>query len=97
MKATVYIVRCRCTHARVPFPSYTAERDAFDFFHGVMSYTCQNTRCWQCGYAFKFNELKAKRNDTKCDARCTEAKGHCCECSCGGKNHGAGDVEAVAA
>jgi hypothetical protein len=26
----------------------------------------------------------------KCDARCTNAKGHNCECSCGGKNHGAG-------
>lgn len=27
----------------------------------------------------------------KCDARCRNAKGHNCECSCGGKNHGAGD------
>lgn len=26
----------------------------------------------------------------KCDARCVNAKGHSCECSCGGKNHGAG-------
>ena len=24
----------------------------------------------------------------KCDARCMGAKGHNCECSCGGKNHG---------
>ena len=24
----------------------------------------------------------------KCDARCMNAKGHNCECSCGGKNHG---------
>ena len=24
----------------------------------------------------------------KCDARCMSAKGHNCECSCGGKNHG---------
>jgi hypothetical protein len=23
-----------------------------------------------------------------CDARCTNARGHNCECSCGGKNHG---------
>lgn len=28
----------------------------------------------------------------KCDARCTSAKGHSCECSCGGKNHGSGGV-----
>jgi hypothetical protein len=25
----------------------------------------------------------------KCDARCLNATGHNCECSCGGKNHGA--------
>lgn len=28
--------------------------------------------------------------EIKCDARCQNAKGHKCECSCGGKNHGAG-------
>lgn len=27
--------------------------------------------------------------DHKCDARCTGAVGHICECSCGGANHGA--------
>ena len=27
----------------------------------------------------------------KCDARCRHAKGHNCECSCGGEFHGAGD------
>lgn len=30
------------------------------------------------------------RPEIPCDARCTEAKGHRCECSCGGKNHGSG-------
>jgi hypothetical protein len=31
-----------------------------------------------------------KRNPSlhKCDARCQSAKGHDCECQCGGKNHG---------
>lgn len=33
----------------------------------------------------------------KCDARCLNATGHNCECSCGGKNHGAGNNMAVAA
>ena len=27
----------------------------------------------------------------KCDARCRHAKGHNCECSCGGQFHGAGN------
>ena len=33
-----------------------------------------------------------KLNGTKhvCDARCRQAKGHNCECSCGGKFHGIG-------
>ncbi len=26
--------------------------------------------------------------DHKCDSRCTNAKGHNCDCSCGGENHG---------
>lgn len=33
-------------------------------------------------------KIQAVRNDTKCDARCTSAKGFQCECSCGGENHG---------
>lgn len=28
--------------------------------------------------------------DKGCDGRCMSATGHNCECSCGGKNHGAG-------
>jgi len=27
----------------------------------------------------------------KCDARCVNATGHDCECSCGGENHGRGN------
>ena len=33
--------------------------------------------------------IKAVKNGTKCDARCTSAKGFNCECSCAGANHGA--------
>lgn len=33
---------------------------------------------------------KANPSNHKCDARCRNAKGHNCECSCGGKFHGAG-------
>lgn len=33
---------------------------------------------------------KANPSNHKCDARCLHAKGGNCECSCGGKNHGAG-------
>ncbi len=41
---------------------------------------------WQCGWT----AVTGKTNpDHKCDARCTGATGHDCECACGGKNHGA--------
>lgn len=43
-----------------------------------------------CGKPLSRTPVKGVRNDTPCDDRCTEAKGHKCECSCGGKNHGAG-------
>lgn len=33
---------------------------------------------------------KSNPSNHKCDARCRNAKGHSCECSCGGKFHGAG-------
>ena len=33
--------------------------------------------------------VKGSYSDKKCDARCTGAKGHNCECQCGGANHGA--------
>lgn len=35
-------------------------------------------------------DYKVNGSKHKCDARCLNAKGHNCECSCGGKNHGAG-------
>lgn len=31
----------------------------------------------------------------RCDSRCYDAKGHRCECICGGKNHGKGYEQAV--
>ncbi len=39
-----------------------------------------------------FRSIDYKRNPSlhRCDARCQHAKGHSCECSCGGKNHGKG-------
>jgi hypothetical protein len=33
--------------------------------------------------------IKAVISTHPCDERCTSAKGNLCECSCGGKNHGA--------
>ena len=46
--------------------------------------------CPGCGKNMKYAALVAVTHaEIKCDARCTGARGHTCECSCGGKNHGA--------
>lgn len=56
----------------------------------------QSMQCWNgcvshviAGTTVEVNQIRGVRTDTPCDDRCTSAKGHQCECSCGGKNHGA--------
>lgn len=45
--------------------------------------------CPNCHRQMKWGWLDAhKVDDVPCDARCTGARGHSCECSCGGENHG---------
>lgn len=45
--------------------------------------------CPCCNKMMTFGVLHARLNpDHKCDARCTGARGHNCECACGGANHG---------
>src|SRR5712691_11736277 len=50
-----------------------------------------NGNCPHCNYGGIITTYVTGTNNPehKCDARCTNAKGYDCECSCGGKNHGA--------
>jgi hypothetical protein len=44
-----------------------------------------------CGRELHFRDVKGShRPDKPCNAKCVGSIGHVCECSCGGKNHGAG-------
>lgn len=46
--------------------------------------------CEACGRHMIAEQVTGSyRAEVKCDARCTNATGHHCECSCGGRNHGA--------
>lgn len=66
------------------FDSYS--RDGIAWTRQIIA----NRRCPSCGdEAREHHEVKGQTNETKCDARCTGARGHSCECQCGGKNHGA--------
>jgi hypothetical protein len=51
---------------------------------------CGATQTKGGGHPIVGREIIAHITDHKCDVRCTEAKGHKCECNCGGVNHGAG-------
>lgn len=56
--------------------------------------------CPRCGKeSWNAKKIDGFATATRCDARCSDAKGHTCECACGGKNHGKGFMvcEAVAA
>lgn len=45
------------------------------------------------GLYFQFSRVNGAVNQTiPCDGRCYNARGHNCECQCGGHNHGAGNA-----
>jgi hypothetical protein len=56
-------------------------------------------RCKDNHKVFRLEPIKGKFSEKhECDARCLNAKGHNCTCSCGGINHGRGyAVEVVEA
>lgn len=46
----------------------------------------------RCAY-LTFDHVRGTHNPgVPCDSRCTGARGNNCECSCGGKNHGAANA-----
>lgn len=53
--------------------------------------------CEDCGRAMTWGFLRGfVKPEIRCDARCTNARGFNCECSCGGENHGCGSAIAGA-
>lgn len=49
-----------------------------------------NCGCGQSVIGVEMKRLQIRIVDHKCSAKCRNSKGHVCDCSCGGKNHGAG-------
>lgn len=108
---TRYIGKCMACKKTVA-RDYT-ELKRMDFGKGIYAYTANvagrmsrgrflkaadDIECPACGEN-RWNAKKVKGYTTEhaCDARCTEAKGHICECACGGKNHGALHLNAAVA
>lgn len=104
MTETPLLGRCReegCNHVLfLADRALIQEADSFkDVKAGNVVYRCQNAWWSRCPNRHKVFPLKAVKGtyspDHKCDARCLNAKGHDCTCSCGGMNHGRGHVGGV--
>lgn len=65
-----------------------------DGFEDIFNASLQGLiRCECGGRVGKLLPLKAKISTKHvCGAKCLASTGHSCECSCGGKNHGAGHL-----
>lgn len=57
----------------------------------VYDYAVGKCACGQYHFAERRIERPSMASDHKCDGRCMNSKGRICECSCKGKNHGAGN------
>jgi hypothetical protein len=73
-------------------------------FPGVKGKKCDSFSRWigkdSNGVVLPITRSIQRKNNPsmhKCDARCLNATGFLCECSCGGKNHGAGNFMCEAA
>lgn len=44
------------------------------------------------GHNVEFKMLRGRKSDEPCSAKCLAATGNCCECACGGENHGVNHV-----
>lgn len=47
-----------------------------------------NRICSTCSKCMSADVIRGRKSDTACSISCTSARGHDCECSCAGANHG---------
>lgn len=92
VRAIAGMARChRCkTVRRVDgwLEKLTNGRDRFGNQRYVTRETWPQLAC-SCGHHTQgIQRIQGVTTDHTCDARCTSARGHQCECSCGGANHG---------
>ena len=79
---------------QLPYLSTISNAEFARMFPGIKGRRCDSFSRYVCKIAGVLlpvtRSIEFKRNPSlhKCDARCQSAKGHQCECSCGGANHG---------
>jgi hypothetical protein len=95
--ATRYIGKCkRCKIGTSTLTSKVGRADAdmgalfYDEAGESGTFGALAIRCRGCGRAIAAAPVRGTyAPDKKCNAKCLASTGHDCECSCGGKNHGA--------
>lgn len=94
--------RCKgCDYVLFVAPGQEVEAQSFREVKGDgRAYRVGNegyfARCPNNHRFFVLKQIKGTYSkDHKCDARCLNAKGHDCTCSCGGANHGRGHAVTV--
>lgn len=102
MSQNNYLGRCaQCDYALFATPELLHNADDFKAVKaGAGAFNVENigvfARCTSGHRVFGMKRVKGTYSEShKCDARCLNAKGHDCTCSCGGANHGRGHVAAV--
>lgn len=71
----------KCTKCKT---AITVENDRV---HIVATFRCRNCSNWvQCV------QVEGRETEHKCGAKCRHATGPTCDCSCGGKFHGVGNM-----
>jgi len=70
---------------------YSNENGALFSVQGIRRVYLQTVSCPKCqNNSVKYGKVIGTLSDRKCDARCLNAKGPDCSCSCNGANHGMG-------
>jgi len=74
---------------------YDDERTVYRYaYDGSPHFTKDRTvflhRTCTCGRDVALRRVAGTVTEHVCNAKCMASTGHVCECSCGGKNHGAG-------
>lgn len=77
----------RAIQMRAAFPKTQPRASSALYTHASGSLVIDCRGCGKALYAFEVRGKFSAKHE--CSAKCLESHGFLCECSCGGKNHGA--------
>ena len=82
--------RCKKTHLQIGTVTTTRTLRSDQIYAHVSRVYAGLVAIECCDRSVDLRDIVARKTETPCGPRCTHAKGHVCDCSCGGRNHGSG-------